>query len=429
MKLKLSLLALLCSAGTVMAESAPKNIIYMIGDGMGPAYTTAYRYFKDDPNTKVVDPTVFDTILRGMAHTYPDDHTYVTDSAAGATALSSGHKSYNGAIAVDTDKKPVKTMLEVAKERGMTTALVATSQINHATPASFASHNESRRNYDEIANDYIDNKIAGKLPVDLMLGGGTKYYVREDRNLVEEFKAAGYQYSDNFAAMSDLKQVPALGLFAEVGLPFALDENPTRLTQMTTKALDLLDDQNNKGFFVMIEGSQIDWCGHANDIACAMGEMDDFAKSIEQAKAYVDKNPDTLLVITADHSTGGLTLGAHGQYKWETDVVKGVKATAGTITKALLESEDLKSVWQKYSDIEFTEANAIKLSEAKKMGDKALVLAVKDIINHASFTGWTTGGHTAIDVQVFAYGKRAEDFYGSQNNTAIANKLIDFIKE
>tara|TARA_Y100000782_G_scaffold112598_1_gene143184 strand:- start:1086 stop:2324 length:1239 start_codon:yes stop_codon:yes gene_type:complete len=412
-----------------MAESAPKNIIYMIGDGMGPAYTTAYRYFKDDPNTKVVDPTVFDTILRGMAHTYPDDHTYVTDSAAGATALSSGHKSYNGAIAVDTDKKPVKTMLEVAKERGMTTALVATSQINHATPASFASHNESRRNYDEIANDYIDNKIAGKLPVDLMLGGGTKYYVREDRNLVEEFKAAGYQYSDDFAAMSDLKQVPALGLFAEVGLPYALDENPTRLTQMTTKALDLLDGQNDKGFFVMIEGSQIDWCGHANDIACAMGEMDDFAKSIEQAKAYVDKNPDTLLVITADHSTGGLTLGAHGQYKWETDVVKGVKATAGTITKALLESEDLKSVWQKYSDIEFTEANAIKLSEAKKMGDKALVLAVKDIINHASFTGWTTGGHTAIDVQVFAYGKRAEDFYGSQNNTAIASKLIDFIKE
>ena len=429
MKLKLSLLALLCSAGSVMAESAPKNIIYMIGDGMGPAYTTAYRYFKDDPNTKVVDPTVFDTILRGMAHTYPDDHTYVTDSAAGATALSSGHKSYNGAIAVDTDKKPVKTMLEVAKERGMTTALVATSQINHATPASFASHNESRRNYDEIANDYIDNKIAGKLPVDLMLGGGTKYYVREDRNLVEEFKAAGYQYSDDFTAMNDLKQVPALGLFAEVGLPFALDENPTRLTQMTTKALDLLDGQNDKGFFVMIEGSQIDWCGHANDIACAMGEMDDFAKSIEQAKAYVDKNPDTLLVITADHSTGGLTLGTHGQYKWETDVVKGVKATAGTITKDLLESDDLKAVWQKYSDIEFTDANSIKLSQAKKMGEKALLLAVKDIINHASFTGWTTGGHTAIDVQVFAYGKRAEDFYGSQNNTAIADKLIDYIKQ
>lgn len=429
MKFKLSLLALLCSASSVMAESAPKNIIYMIGDGMGPAYTTAYRYFKDDPNTKVVDPTVFDTILRGMAHTYPDDHTYVTDSAAGATALSSGRKSYNGAIAVDTDNKPVKTMLEIAKERGMTTALVATSQINHATPASFAAHNESRRNYDEIANDYIDNKIAGKLPVDLMLGGGTKYYVRDDRNLVEEFKSAGYQYSDDFAALNEIKQIPALGLFAEVGLPFALDENPTRLTQMTSKALDLLDGQNDKGFFVMIEGSQIDWCGHANDIACAMGEMDDFAKSIEQAKAYVDKNPDTLLVITADHSTGGLTLGAHGQYKWETEVVKGVKATAGTITDELQKTDDLKSVWQRYTNIEFTEENSIKLEQAKKMGDKALLLAVKDIINHASFTGWTTGGHTAIDVQVFAYGQRAKDFYGSQNNTDIADKLIDFIKQ
>ncbi|AXV67038.1 alkaline phosphatase (plasmid) [Pseudoalteromonas lipolytica] len=429
MKFKLSLLALLCSASSVMAESAPKNIIYMIGDGMGPAYTTAYRYFKDDPNTKVVDPTVFDTILRGMAHTYPDDHTYVTDSAAGATALSSGRKSYNGAIAVDTDKKPVKTMLEIAKERGMTTALVATSQINHATPASFAAHNESRRNYDEIANDYIDNKIAGKLPVDLMLGGGTKYYVRDDRNLVEEFKSAGYQYSDDFAALNEIKQIPALGLFAEVGLPFALDENSTRLTQMTSKALDLLDGQNDKGFFVMIEGSQIDWCGHANDIACAMGEMDDFAKSIEQAKAYVDKNPDTLLVITADHSTGGLTLGAHGQYKWETEVVKGVKATAGTITDELQKTDDLKSVWQRYTNIEFTEENSIKLEQAKKMGDKALLLAVKDIINHASFTGWTTGGHTAIDVQVFAYGQRAKDFYGSQNNTDIADKLIDFIKQ
>ena len=102
MKKQLSLLALLCSATGAYADSAPKNIIYMIGDGMGPAYTTAYRYFKDDSNTKAIESTVFDTILTGMAHTYPDDHTYVTDSAASATALSSGHKSYNGAIGVDT---------------------------------------------------------------------------------------------------------------------------------------------------------------------------------------------------------------------------------------------------------------------------------------------------------------------------------------
>lgn len=401
----------------------------MIGDGMGPAYTTAYRYFKDDPTTKSVEQTVFDTMLTGMARTYPDDHTVVTDSAASATALSSGHKSYNGAIAVDTDKKPLKTMLEIAKQRGMTTALLATSQINHATPASFAAHNESRNNYDEIANDYIDNKIAGKLPVDLMLGGGTKYFIRDDRNLVDEFKAAGYQYGDDIQNLDQITQLPAIGLYAAKGLPFALDENPTRLTKLTSKALDLLDNQNKDGFFVMIEGSQIDWCGHANDIACAMAEMDDFASAIEKAKAYVDKNKDTLLVITADHSTGGLTLGAHGQYKWEADVVHGVKATAGTITQHLLESDDLKSVWNKYTSIAFTPENKIKLEQAKSMGDKALNLAVKSIISDTSFTGWTTGGHTAVDVQVFAYGKGSEQFVGSQNNTDIADKLIHFIEQ
>ncbi|MDP2563706.1 alkaline phosphatase [Pseudoalteromonas marina] len=429
MKKQLSVLALMCTASAAMAETAPKNVIYMIGDGMGPAYTTAYRYFKDDPTTKSVEQTVFDTMLTGMARTYPDDHTVVTDSAASATALSSGHKSYNGAIAVDTDKKPLKTMLEIAKQRGMTTALLATSQINHATPASFAAHNESRNNYDEIANDYIDNKIAGKLPVDLMLGGGTKYFIRDDRNLVDEFKAAGYQYGDDIQNLDQITQLPAIGLYAAKGLPFALDENPTRLTKLTSKALDLLDNQNKDGFFVMIEGSQIDWCGHANDIACAMAEMDDFASAIEKAKAYVDKNKDTLLVITADHSTGGLTLGAHGQYKWEADVVHGVKATAGTITQHLLESDDLKSVWNKYTSIAFTPENKIKLEQAKSMGDKALNLAVKSIISDTSFTGWTTGGHTAVDVQVFAYGKGSEQFVGSQNNTDIADKLIHFIEQ
>ncbi|MBQ4833392.1 alkaline phosphatase [Pseudoalteromonas sp. MMG010] len=429
MKKQLSLLALLCSATSIYANEAPKNVIYMIGDGMGPAFTTAYRYYKDDPATKEIETTVFDTILTGMARTYPDDHTYVTDSAAGATALSSGHKSYNGAIAVDTDKKSVKTMLEIAKERGMTTALVATSQINHATPASFAAHNESRNNYDAIADQYIDNKIAGKLPVDLMLGGGTKYFTRDERNLVAEFKQAGYQYNDNINNLAELTQIPAIGLYAEVGLPFAIDENPTRLTKLTTKTLNLLEDQNENGFFAMIEGSQIDWCAHANDVACAMAEMDDFAKSIKVAKQYIDKHPDTILVVTADHSTGGFTIGAHGQYKWDTNVVKGVKASAVKLTKLLLAADDLAPVWNKYTNIEFTPVHKAQLEQAKKLGDKALNLAIKSIISNESFTGWTTTGHTAVDVQVFAYGQGSEKFIGAQNNIDIADKLINFIQQ
>ncbi|MFC3032521.1 alkaline phosphatase [Pseudoalteromonas fenneropenaei] len=427
MKYKLTLLASLVASFSSFA--APKNIIYMIGDGMGPAYTTAYRYYMDNPATKVVDPTVFDSILKGMAHTYPDDDTVVTDSAAGATALSTGTKSYNGAIAVDTAKHDLKTMLEIAKEHGKTTALVATSQINHATPASFAAHNVSRRNYNEIANDYIDNKINGKLAVDLMLGGGTDYFIREDRNIVAEFKQAGYQYEDDFAALENINSIPGLGLFAPVAFPAAIDANPDRLEKMTKKALSLLHKQNNKGFFVMIEGSQIDWCGHANDIACAMHEMHDFANAISVAKDYVDANPDTLLVITADHSTGGLTLGANGEYKWLRDVVKGVKASAPVITKALMNAEDLAATWPQYSSIPLTTAYLEQLTKAKVAGEKALNKAIRHIIDAESFTGWTTSGHTAIDVQVFAHGQHANDFVGSQNNTAIAEKLIGYIKQ
>ncbi|MDW2052671.1 alkaline phosphatase, partial [Vibrio sp. 977] len=167
-----------------------------------------------------------------------------------ATALSSGIKSYNGAVAVDTHKKPVKTMLEVAKEQGMTTALVATSQINHATPASFAAHNESRRNYDQIADDYLDNKVNGKLPVDLLLGGGVRYFEREDRNLIEEFKTQDYHYLTDFDTLPSLQTLPAIGLFADKAFPFALDENPNRLEKMTNKALSLLS-RSEHGFFVM----------------------------------------------------------------------------------------------------------------------------------------------------------------------------------
>ena len=420
---------LLAFANQSLAAEAPKNIIYMIGDGMGPAFTTAYRYYSDNPNTKLVEPTIFDQILVGMAHTYPDDDTYVTDSAAGATALSTAIKTYNGAIAVDTHKKPLKTMLQVAKEKGMRTGLVSTSQINHATPASFAAHNESRRNYDEIADDYFDVKIAGKLPVDLMLGGGVQYFRRSDRDLIKEFEKAGYQYTSDWNKLSQIEQLPALGLFADKAFPHAIDENPNRLEKMTFKSLDLISKNNDKGFFIMLEGSQIDWCGHANDIACAMKEMHDFAKSIELAKAYVDQNPDTLLVVTADHSTGGLTLGANGKYTWLPDEVKKVNSSVMTMTKSLLEADDLKTAWNQHTSLALSKDALDSLSKAKQDGDEALYKAINKVINTATYTGWTTSGHTAIDVQVFAYGKGYEQFIGSQNNTQIAEKLINFIEK
>jgi alkaline phosphatase len=416
-------------AANASAQSAPKNIIFMIGDGMGPAYTTAYRYYMDDKSTPDVEQTVFDSILVGMARTYPDDKTVVTDSAAAATALSTGQKTYNGAIAVSTDKKPIKTMLEVAKEKGMTTALVATSQVNHATPASFVAHNDYRRNYDDIANDFVDNRIKGKLPVDLILGGGTEYFIRDDRDIVEEFKKAGYIYTDSLSSLHSLDKLPAIGLFAPKGLPHAIDQDPNRLEKMTSKALSLLDKQSDKGFFAMIEGSQIDWCAHSNDIACAMHEMHDFANAIKAVKHYIDSHPDTLLVVTADHSTGGVTLGANGQYRWERDVVKGIKGSAEPIAKQLFAAQDMENVWVTQTSLAFDKQTQLKLKNAKNIDLKALTNTVKQIINEASYTGWTTTGHTAVDVQVFAYGQGAEHFIGGQNNTDIAAKLLEFISK
>ncbi|MGY0641418.1 MAG: alkaline phosphatase, partial [Paraglaciecola chathamensis] len=326
------------SLGVVAQE--PKNVIMVVGDGMGPAYTTAYRYFADDKNTLDVEQTVFDRMLVGMASTYPARISgYVTDSAAGATALATGVKSYNGAIAVNVDKKPVSTVLEWAKEQGMKTGVAVTSQINHATPAGYSAHNESRKNYDQIADSYFDEKINDHFVLDVMLGGGWDYFIRDDRNLVAEFKKAGYQYVDNIAHLktANSKQ-PLLGLFAEQGLNWALDMPPKqRLKTLTQAAVEHLE--NDQGFFLLVEASQIDWAGHSNDVGAAMSEMQDLAQTMTWLEQYVDAHPDTLLVLTADHSTGGFTIGANKIYRWEPQWLDNLQASPYAIAKQLMSAE------------------------------------------------------------------------------------------
>ncbi|MBY5991515.1 alkaline phosphatase [Ferrimonas balearica] len=411
---------------TPAPSSAPKNIIYMIGDGMGPAYTTAYRYYQAGQAGSPVTPTVFDQLLVGLASTYPDDDTYVTDSAASATALASGVKSYNGAIGVDRRETPVEGVLAKARRAGWATGVVATSQINHATPAGFVAHVASRRMYDAIAQQYVNARIADNSMLDLMLGGGQKYFSRDPGGLAEQLAEQGYQQIWALEEMDKLTRLPAMGLVAEVGMPYALDSDaPHRLAQMTDKALSLLSEPEG-GFFLMVEGSQIDWCGHGNDIACAMAEMHDFALAIERAKAFVDAHPETLLVITADHSTGGLTLGAEGTYAWKPEVVAQVHRSANALTDALMAggAEALAQSWQAHVDFALSEEELAGLKQALGRGEKALQSAVLNVINRRSVTGWTTGGHTAVDVPVMAYGTGAEAFVGYQDNTEIPKRMM-----
>lgn len=414
-----------------------KNIIFLIGDGMGTPYTSAYRYMKDDPSTKVMEKTVFDPYLVGAQMTYPDDDSQnVTDSASAATAMSAGVKTYNAAIAVDPNKAEVKTVLEQAKENGKATGLVATSEITHATPAAFGAHDISRKNMDAIANDYYDELINGKQKVDVLLGGGKTNFVREDRDLTKEFQNAGFSYvTDRKALLAD-KNKQILGLFADGGLDKMIDrtsETPS-LAEMTNTAIDRLRSNEN-GFFLMVEGSQIDWAGHDNDIVGAMSEMDDFAAAFQAAIDFAKEDGETLVVATADHSTGGLTLGKDGEYNFFVDPIKAALRTPDYMAARIAEGASVEETLKSYLKLELTaeEIHSVKDAAKKEANKDADVTkidnAIEKIIDNRSFTGWTTGGHTGEDVPVYAYGPSSHRFTGLIDNTDNAKIIFDILNK
>ncbi|MGF1758206.1 alkaline phosphatase [Photobacterium sagamiensis] len=425
-KLTVALLLSLGAAGIAQAETAPKNIIMVVGDGMGPAHTAAYRYFKDDPATVEIEQTVFDRHFVGRASTYPArTQGLVTDSAASGTALATGYKTYNGAIGLDNDKNPVQSVLEYAKSIGKSTGLVVTSQINHATPASYVAHVKKRKMYNEIADSYFDDKINGEFKVDLMLGGGWKYFIRKDRDIAQEFKDAGYQYIDSYDQLSQINKDQVLGLFANDGLPAALDDKqPERLKTMVTAAVDRLE-RNEKGYFLLIEASQIDWASHANDVASAMAEMDDLNSTVEWLEGYVANNSDTLVVVTADHNTGGMTMGAKGGgYRWEPQYLRNLSASTKTIANQQIKNGYDPEEINKQLGFELNKDEISLVKKAHAKDKKQLFKALKSVIDKRTNTGWTTSGHTGIDVPVFAFGAGKDKYAGQIDNTDIAKNIF-----
>ncbi|MGQ8365185.1 alkaline phosphatase [Glaciecola sp. 1036] len=415
----------------VAKPSLPKNIIMVVADGMGPAYITAYRNYKDDPDTEVLEPIVVDDILLGTARTYPHpDSGYITDSAASATALATGVKTYNGAIGVDIDKQPLETVLHRARKYGMKTGLTVTSTIVHATPASYMVANEQRKNYNQIADSFFNDRIDGKFLADVMLGAGQTHFIREDRNIVDEFVASGFQYIDNYDQLDTVNgEQPLLGLFGPDELPWALDDSdPLRLSRMTKTALNQLT--SDQGFFLLVEASQVDWAGHANDIASLVNEMEDFAQTISLLKTYVKDHPDTLVVITADHSTGGLTVAANGDYRWDPRWLKTIKASVETIAGKLAEQDDKAGFLSQQLGFELTieEQNLLSLIDLD-MPSKDVEKIVKRIIDKRTNTGWTTSGHTGVDVNIYGFGPGSERFTGNINNIEIAERIFTLLDE
>jgi alkaline phosphatase len=280
-------------------STGPTRVILFIGDGVGTAYWSAARFAQDRLAIEEF-PVV------GLVDTRSSSHK-VTDSAAGATVYALGLRTYNNAIGVGPDSVPGQTVLERAAEKGMATGLVATSTITHATPGSFGAHVPHRRMESEIARQLA------RQPLTVALGGGLKFFdgsAPDADNLLPALR-------ERFTFVASGAELRALqldtvrtlfGLFAEEGMPAAHEGRTPALAEMVGTALQLLDREPN-GFFAMFEASQPDWRGHDNrPLDEVTAEMLDYDKAIRVALEYQARHPETLIVITADHETGGLSL-------------------------------------------------------------------------------------------------------------------------
>lgn len=260
-------------------------------------------------------------------HKNQASNSFVVDSAAGATAFSCGVKTYNGAIGVDAVGNPVPTILEIAEENGLSTGLIATCSITHATPASFISHQPSRSLDEDIAKDFLATDI------DVFIGGGRKFFAnrKDGLNLIDSLRSRNYQIANSIEEVQQVKNGKLAAFLAEEQQARVSEGRGDELVKSTEVGLQLLQT-NKKGMFLMIEGSQIDWGGHGNNTQYIVEEMIDFDKAIGRVLDFAEKDGNTLVIITADHETGGFSVNK-GDTK--TGMVEG-KFTTGSHTGVMI---------------------------------------------------------------------------------------------
>ncbi|MEO6038029.1 MAG: alkaline phosphatase [Saprospiraceae bacterium] len=303
----LALLAFALPGGSAPAATAippdkhPKNIILLIGDGMGLTQVSAGLYSNDNHLNLERFPAT------GIMKTH-SARNVITDSGAGATVFACGCKTYNGAIGVSPDKKPCLSILEQAKQNGLAVGLVATSSITHATPASFIAHVPDRADMQQIATFFVQT------PPDLFIGGGMKYFNErtvDQRDLCQELTATGYVLS-NFSEkkLAELQPDPAhpFGWFSATAEPESVAKGRDYLPVAARLAPAFLKKRSAKGFFMMLEGSQIDWACHSNKADDAISEMLDFDAAIGEILKFAEADGETLVIVTADHETGGMAI-------------------------------------------------------------------------------------------------------------------------
>ncbi len=286
----------------------PRNIVLMIGDGMGMGQITAALYANNGHLNLARMPVV------GYQKTHSSE-SLRTDSAASATAMACGEKTYNSAIGLNKDSIPCRTILEELDERGWATGLVATVSITHATPAAFIAHQNMRSKYESIALDFLETDI------DLVIGGGMKYFSarrHDGRNLIAEWKRRGYYVSDYFRkGLNRLAPPPGANMvyFTADNHPLSHMQGRDYLPDAAAFSMEFLSGRSPKGFFIMIEGSQIDWACHANAADQLIEEMLDFDEAVGRVLAFAKRDRETLVIVTADHECGGVAVNPGSKLK------------------------------------------------------------------------------------------------------------------
>ena len=448
---------------SVVANGQAKYVFYFIGDGMGVNQVNGTEMFQAElQNGRIgVEPLLFTQFpVATMATTFSATNS-VTDSAAAGTALATGKKTYNHAISVNEEKNAIQTVAEKAKKAGKKVGVTTSVSVDHATPAAFYAHQPDRNMYYEIALDLP------KANFDFYAGGGflkptTTFDNKKAPSIFPIFEEAGYTvargYNDYKAKSQNAEKMI---LIQEEGanpscLPYAIDrkDNDLTLAQITESAIDFLTKGKNKGFFLMVEGGKIDWACHSNDAATTFHEVIDFDNAIKVAYEFYSQHPDeTLIVVTADHETGGFVLGK-GPYELNLQVFKNQKVSESGFTKVInqLRSKTNNQVsweavqqalkdnfgfWDKIKLNEKQEARLktvyeqtlknqqVKMEKSEYAQDEPIAAEAKRIINEIALTGWTSGGHSAGYVPVFAIGAGAEKFQNRIDNTEIPVKIAE----
>lgn len=393
------------------------NVIFLIGDGMSMNQVVLASILEG----KVLEIMKFP--YTGITLTYSAD-SWVTDSAPAGTALASGFKTLNGTIGILPNKEIVYSMMELAKGLGYKTGIVVTCRVTHATPAAFYGHVMNRD--DELALA----KQLSETDIDVIFGGGYSYFLPESKggrrkdgeDLIEKMVKQGYQYLTKKSELDSIKNEKVLGLFAPSHLEPVTDrpaEQPT-LDIMTKKAIEILS-KSGEDFILMVEGSQIDWEAHANDFYGVWKEVIEFDKAVKIAVDFARQNGNTLVVVTGDHETGGLSL-SKGDYSILVDQARKAKGTTTMFLKKFKIEEKEKFIaglkeWYGIdtSDQEYESLRKITTSELRRE-------LARFVSNKVGF-GWTTFDHTAAPVPVYAFGPGANYFTGVMDNTDVA-KLI-----